>query len=969
MALSPARRRGIGALVASTSVVIGSMMGAVPASAAAPDVPTLLTPGDEAVTGSTDVTLTARATDADGGSLDVRFEGRKVGASAPGTAGDPFTFAVVPDTQNYTYAGRQGTILAQSDWLVAQRDPLDLAFVAHLGDLVSNYDNAAQWGHVSAGLAPLDSAHVPHSVLPGNHDFDNATGDPSWYNTYFPPSRFADNVWTPSTATYGGYLGQNLFGPDPIDRKNMDNFALFTAGGTDFLILNLEYEAPAYALDWGRKVLAAYPGRTAILATHSFISTTGTRRTTVNRPDGTSPARLWSEFVMQQCSIRLVVSGHEHNGDLGESRRTDNNACGKPVQQIMTDYQDRANGGNGWLRYYTFDPAASTLRATTYSPTLNQYETDADSAFTVPFELTPSNPTPAPFERIGSVTAASGTTATSAWTGLEPDTAYEWRVVAGDGDDTATSAPRTFRTPPSGVLADDTFSRSATGSWGTTDSGQQWSLSGTTSAYTVSGGAGRVTVAPGTSRAATLRAVSVADVGIMADVGLASEASGSGTYASIVARSVNGSNYRARARFSAGGDVVLQVTRLAGGTETVLSSATVPGLKAVAGSPIRVRTEITGTSPTTIRAKAWVPGAAEPSGWLVTSSDSSATLQQPGAVGVSIYLSGTAATTTVLVDRYTVQLPGTTPPPPPPPVPNVAPTAVIGTPVVSGRTVTLSGAASTDGDGTVVGWDWDFGDGSSGSGVSASRTYAADGTYVVRLTARDDDGATSTTTRSVTISTPPPAGVLAADTFERTSSSGWGTAQTGGAWTVAGTASRYTVASGAGTLANTVAGTSLEAALAGVSSSAAEVRADLSWDRTSATGTLYTSVTSRRVNAKNGFLAKVVVPASGKFTLQVVRRTDGLETTVGSVALPLTHVAGTSYSVATQAVTAGGRTTLRAKLWPVGTAEPTWQITATDTTAVLQGAGGVAFGSYMSSTATAPVSTRVDEVRVTTVTP
>nr|MCW2727098.1 domain containing protein [Aeromicrobium sp.] len=962
MAFGPARARAVAALLASTAVVVGSIVGAAPATAAAPDAPALLSPADGATTSGTDVPLTARATDPDGGSLDVRFEGREVGAAAPGSAADPFTFAVLPDTQNYTYAGRQGTILAQSQWLVSQRDPLDLAFVAHLGDLVSAYDIADHWDHVSAGLAPLDAAHMPRSVLPGNHDFNNATGDLSWYDRYFPPSRFTD-TWTPSTSRYGGYLGQNLFGPDPIDRRNMDNFALFSAGGTDFIVLNLEYEAPAYALEWGRKVLAAYPERTAIMATHSFISTTGSRRTTVTRPEGTSPARLWSEFVSQQCSIRLVVSGHEHNGDLGESRRTDNNSCGQPVHQIMTDYQDRANGGNGWLRYYTFDPAAGTLRATTYSPTLQQYETDADSAFTVPFELTPA--TPAPFERIDSVTAASGATATTTWTDLEPDTAYEWRVVAGDGDDTSASAPRTFRTPPSGVLADDTFSRSATGSWGTTDSGQQWSLSGTSSGYAVSGGVGRMTVAPSGSRTATLPAVVAQDVGIVADVGLASAASGSGTYASLVARSISGSSYRARARFMAGGDVLLQITRVLGGTETVVSAATVPGLKAVAGQPIRVRTEVTGTSPTTIRARAWVPGAAEPSGWLVTSTDSSAALQQPGAVGLSVYLSGTAATTTVLLDRFTVQRPGTTTPPPA----NVAPMAVIGTPVVSGRSVSVSGAGSTDGDGTVVGWDWDFGDGSSGSGASTSHTYAADGTYAVRLTVRDDDGATSSSTRSVTVSTPPPAGVLARDTFERTSSSGWGSAETGGPWTVTGAASRYTVASGAGTLTNSTAGGALEAALAGVSSSATEVRADLSWDRTSAAGALYTPVTSRRVNARSSYAAKVVVPAAGRFSLQLVRRVDNAETTVASVALPLTQVARTRYSVATQAVTSGGRTTLRAKLWPSGTAEPAWQVTATDTTAALQGPGGIAVGSYMSSSATAPVATTVDEVRVVTVTP
>ena len=162
-------------------------------------------------------------------------------------------------------------------------------------------------------------------------------------------------------------------------------------------MLNLEWEAPQVALDWAGQVLAAYPDRIAIMATHSFVSLNGQRRTTAERPGGTLAERMWTDFVSQQCSIQLVLNGHFHNGNLGEANRSDLNRCGRPVQQILTDYQDRANGGDGWLRYYTFDPAANTMTATTYSPKLNQFETDADSAFTLPFDL--SAPAAGPVRR------------------------------------------------------------------------------------------------------------------------------------------------------------------------------------------------------------------------------------------------------------------------------------------------------------------------------------------------------------------------------------------------------------------------------------------------------------------------------------------------------------------------------------------------------------------------------------------
>lgn len=278
----------------------------------------------------------------------------------------------------------------------------------------------------------------------------------------------------------------------------------------------------------------------------------------------------------------------------------------------------------------------------------------------------------------------------------------------------------------------------------------------------------------------------------------------------------------------------------------------------------------------------------------------------------------------------------------------------------------FNGGASTDTDGTISTFAWDFGDGATGTGGTATHTYPAAGTYTARLTVTDNGGASGTTTRAVTVTAPPPpAGSLATDDFERVIANGWGTAPTGGAWTVAGSGPYYSVGSSAGRI-QMPAGKGPSTWLTGVNSANTDLRVNVSIDKLPSSGSVYISLSGRRVVTSGSYQAKVIISAAGKVTLQLVRVDPNGSAEVvlqPAVAIAGTYAADTKLAVRLR-VTGTSPTLIQARVWPNGTTEPTtWQRSITDTTAGLQAPGGLAFTGYLSGgVVNAPVVLAVDDL-------
>lgn len=316
-------------------------------------------------------------------------------------------------------------------------------------------------------------------------------------------------------------------------------------------------------------------------------------------------------------------------------------------------------------------------------------------------------------------------------------------------DDGATDTVSTYvvvaPATPISIFAQDTFTRTTTNAWGTADLGGTWTVSGTASNYATTGTTGtqRIT-AVGGSTIAYLPGVSNTDQEVNVTVAADKSPSGNGHWATVVVRKVSTNNeYRIRIRMSSTG-IGLGVLRLANSASSTLVGAEfATGITYTPNAAYRVRAQVLGTNPTTIRAKVWLASGTEPTTWQIVRTDTTATIQGGGSTGLTAYNVATVAPIVFTFDNYSI-------------VPaNAAPVASFTSNCV-GMTCSFDASASTD-DTSIASYQWSFGDGATATGVTPSRTYSSSGMYTATLTVTDGQGVTNVTTRTVAINQAPTA--------------------------------------------------------------------------------------------------------------------------------------------------------------------------------------------------------------------
>jgi CSLREA domain-containing protein len=206
------------------------------------------------------------------------------------------------------------------------------------------------------------------------------------------------------------------------------------------------------------------------------------------------------------------------------------------------------------------------------------------------------------------------------------------------------------------ILSDD-FGRTLSGSWGSVDQGATWSLTGTASDFSVSGSAAGITSSPAATREARVSVGGVVDVSITGKLTVDRVPTGTNVFAYVLARANSNSAYRASIRVATNGRVYAQLKKAVSNVESnVGSEIAVTGLTISAGMPISFRLEVIGTD---LRLRVWAASDTEPAAWTVTGSDSTATLQNAGSVGLRTYIGGSVSNGPVTwsLDDFRVRVP------------------------------------------------------------------------------------------------------------------------------------------------------------------------------------------------------------------------------------------------------------------------------------------------------------------------
>jgi len=291
---------------------------------------------------------------------------------------DFFSIILLPDTQHYTSSYPE-MIYKQMDWIVENKNALNIQYVIHLGDITNNNKEYA-WEVADKSFKILENKGIPYSIVYGDNDMKNP--DKNYYDgirhteylhKYFPVSRFEKQ---------GSWWSGGFYDPSVIDNY----YCLFNYKDYKFLIMNLELAPRSSVLKWADTIIAQNSSRKVILVTHDYLDRNGNhlndlksfglnRRDKEDKLKGNNADAVFKKLVLKNPNVILVLCGHKEGEFQKEVKikKTEDSGKSRKVFEILSDFQDEKlkgtdeKSGKGLLRVLKFYPEKNEIGITTIS--------------------------------------------------------------------------------------------------------------------------------------------------------------------------------------------------------------------------------------------------------------------------------------------------------------------------------------------------------------------------------------------------------------------------------------------------------------------------------------------------------------------------------------------------------------------------------------------------------------------------
>jgi hypothetical protein len=363
-----------------------------------PNPPVLINPPENAFVYDTSTHLRVQVSDPESDSLNVTFYVKPLS----------FTLVHIPDTQRIL--GNQG-LHGITTWIANHRVDQNIPYAVQVGDITEG-GNTSEWESASTAMAVLEDPlatgladGVPYGILAGNHDSIQN------FDTYFGVNRFSGRWY------YGGHYPSS---------SNQNNYSLFSAGGMDFIAINLSDCPLPDEVDWADGLLETYGDRRGIVSTHTIFPW-------VAAPTWHPCGESIFNALSHNPNFFLLLGGHCRT----EAWRQDAGESGTTVYSIAADFTNQLTDK---IRLMEFSPGEGLIHVRTYSPAQDVFETDANSQFDLPYDMSAAG-----FAVLGTASGvASGSTVEQTLHNLADGVQYEWYVEVADSGATTTGATWNF---------------------------------------------------------------------------------------------------------------------------------------------------------------------------------------------------------------------------------------------------------------------------------------------------------------------------------------------------------------------------------------------------------------------------------------------------------------------------------------------------------------------------------------------